>query len=142
MLGEAAESAVAQTYRDVKRRTVEELPKGPPRSGLLEREDVMTRTESARQRVQHLLYAAIDELNETLPLDGRVEKSPTTVLFGEASTLESLALVNLIVSIEQKLLETYTVSLGLAESLMEDPQRGLPETVDGLSDHIVARMEN
>ena len=102
----------------------------------------MTASESVGQRVQHVLYAAIDELNESLPVDGRVDKSRATVLFGQASTLDSLALVNLIVSIEQKLLETFSASRGLAESLMQDPQRGLPATVDGLSDHILARMEN
>ncbi len=102
----------------------------------------MTAPESAKQRVQHVLYAAIDELNESLPVEGRVAKSPATVLFGEASALDSLALVNLIVSIEQKLLETFAASLGLAESLMQDPHGGLPETVDGLSDHILAHTEN
>ena len=87
----------------------------------------------SKERVMQLIYDAIDELNPTLAPDRQVEKAPTTILFGEGSTLESLGLVSLIVGTEQRVADDLGVTITLvnekAMSLRNSPFR----TVDTLA---------
>ncbi len=62
-----------------------------------------------------MIYSAIDEVNERLPAEERLDKSIDTILFGESGRLDSLGLVNLIVAIEQKIEEEYGITVVLAE---------------------------
>ncbi len=44
------------------------------------------------KKLTQLLFEVVDELNEQLPKDKRLEQSLNTVLFGETGTLDSLGL--------------------------------------------------
>ncbi len=50
-----------------------------------------------------LIYEAVDEINGQLAPAARLEKSPATALVGEASKLDSLAFINLLVAIEDRI---------------------------------------
>lgn len=69
------------------------------------------------EKVLQTVMDAIDELNEQLPKGEKVEKSPDTVLFGSEGSLDSLRLVSLITTIEQKIEETSGVNAALLEEI-------------------------
>ena len=75
---------------------------------------------TTQERVTQALHAAIDEVNLQLPVDGQIETADSTLLTGEGGALDSLALMNLIVQVEEKLEEAdIGVSLSDDDDLLE-----------------------
>lgn len=75
-----------------------------------------------------LIYEAVDEINGQLAPPAKLEKSPATVLLGEASTLDSLAFVNLLVAIEDRISRAGGPAIGLLDEVSrtdETPLRTL-----------------
>jgi D-alanine--poly(phosphoribitol) ligase subunit 2 len=72
-------------------------------------------TEQAKTAITNCIYETIDELNDQLGDDAQIKKSPETLLFGEQGCLDSLGLVNLVSTAEQKLEEALNVSIPLAD---------------------------
>ena len=71
------------------------------------------------ERVLRAIFSAIDDVNIQLAKDQQLEKSVGTVLFGQSGKLDSLGLINLIVTTEQKIEEEYGAVITLAnESAM------------------------
>jgi len=89
-----------------------------------------------KDQVLEVLYAALEELNEQLPEEHRLEKSKNTVLFGEAGKLDSLGLVNLIVLVEQKIEETFGRPVTLADERAMSERNSPFRTVDTFADYI------
>lgn len=67
------------------------------------------------ERVLQVLYRAVDRVNEQLPKDRPLDKSPQTVLFGKHGRLDSLGLVSFIVEVEQELEDEFGVGITLAD---------------------------
>jgi acyl carrier protein len=67
------------------------------------------------KNIVEMIFTTIDELNELLPPAQQLEKSVDTVVFGADGKLDSLGLVTLIVAVEQKIMETFNVTLTLAD---------------------------
>lgn len=74
------------------------------------------------QEILALAYEAIDEVNRQLPPDNRIEKSPTTPLLGDGSTLDSLSLISFLVAFEEALEEAH----GIRHDLLDDRFLGDP----------------
>jgi hypothetical protein len=91
--------------------------------------------------VIEIIFSAIDELNQQLPQPQRLAKSVDTPLAGESATLDSVALVNLIVITEQKLEDHFNVSLSLAEDGLGSTEEGPFQCVGTLGDHISLLLE-
>ena len=74
------------------------------------------------ERVLHAMFKAMDEVNQMLPKEQRLEKSVDTVILGNQGTLDSLGLVNLIVAIEQKIEEEFGVTIIMTDEkiILED----------------------
>ena len=95
----------------------------------------------AREGIIDVLYLAIDELNQGLAPDARIDKSPQTPLFGDGASLDSLGLVNLVLTAEQKLSVAFDTQLTLAQSLLSEEGANPPATVGALADFITALLE-
>jgi len=67
------------------------------------------------QEIQAIIFAAIDELNVQREAERQLEKSLDTRLFGKDANVDSLDLVNLIVSVEAALAERFDVTVTLAD---------------------------
>ncbi len=65
--------------------------------------------------IVELILTTIDEVNELLPADRQLERSVDTVVFGGDGKLDSLGLVTFIVAVEQKIAETFNVTVTLAD---------------------------
>lgn len=65
------------------------------------------------ERLTEILFSSIDELNRELGKSQQLEKSLSTVLFGENGGLDSLAVVSLQMILEEKLGEAFDTDLTL-----------------------------
>jgi hypothetical protein len=64
-------------------------------------------------RLLLLLYEVVDEINQGRAPELTLGKSPDTMLMGSSAKLDSLGIVNLIVSVEDKVQQTFGRRLNL-----------------------------
>jgi acyl carrier protein len=95
----------------------------------------------SEERVRAAIYRAVDEMNEQLPPDRRLEKSPQTSLFGKGGHLDSLGLVGFIIEVEQKIEEEFGVSLTLADERAMSQQHSPFMTLDALSGYVALLLK-
>jgi acyl carrier protein len=69
----------------------------------------------SNDRVAAAIYKAVDAFNEQSETKHQLNKSPATVLFGKGGQLDSLALVTLIIEVEEKVADELGVSIVLAD---------------------------
>jgi acyl carrier protein len=87
------------------------------------------------EAVYRAIYAAIDDTNPSLPADAQLEKTPETVLFGDGSSLNSLALVNLIVAVEEGVERELGVAITLADERAMSAKQSPFRTVRSLAEY-------
>ncbi len=94
-----------------------------------------------RERIICAVYESVEDLNGQLPRSQRLAKAPGTPLIGPGATLESLGLVNLIATTQQKIEEIFGARLTLAdgELLAAGPQPVL--TLGGFIDYIETTLD-
>lgn len=87
--------------------------------------------------VEKLILNALENLNEELPADRKVNIRPDTVLFGLNAELDSLSLVSLVVEVESAINSRLGLDISLAdERAMSRPV--LPfSNVQTLKDYIL-----
>jgi acyl carrier protein len=91
-------------------------------------------------RVLHIVYSALFELNLQLPKSEHLEKSPSTVLVGTGG-LDSLTLSNFIVITEQMLEQSLGCKIDLTRGDPFSPTTGHFRTVSSLATYISALMQ-
>jgi acyl carrier protein len=96
--------------------------------------------ENIRNKIIELIFSAINEVNQQLPPENRLLKNEESVIAGEDGKFDSLAFLNLIVSVEGRVDTALRTSVALASGLME-LDRTPPRTVGELADFIIARLE-
>jgi len=89
------------------------------------------------QKVESTIFRAIDEINRQLEPEKRVEKTRDTALLGGSSKLDSLGLINFIVTVEQKVEEEFGIAITLAsdEAVFQKNSK-LLNSVGTLADYI------
>jgi len=95
-----------------------------------------------KKDVSELIFYAIDEVNEQLPFEMRLEKTDNEKIYGDSGKLDSLGIVNLITEIE-KIIE---LNLGQSliifdENLLSKKENPL-ETVGTLINYISTLLNN
>jgi acyl carrier protein len=91
----------------------------------------------SKEKIIQTIYDAIDEVNETLAEEERLEKLPDTLLAGENGNLDSLGLINFIVEVEGRIQKDFGLALNLIEAL-ESPQKPMT-SIDRLVEFIEAQ---
>jgi acyl carrier protein len=91
--------------------------------------------------VLQLLYDSVDEINQELPHDRQLQKTPDTILYGQSGSLDSLGLVHLIVAIEQNLEEAFAKTIILADEKAMSQQRSPFRTIGTLGDYVAQLLE-
>lgn len=87
------------------------------------------------------IFSAINELNQMLPKEKQIEKSVNAVLFGKKGKLDSLGLVSLIVSLEQKIEEEYGATITIAGEASMSLNNSPFETIETLTAYITSLLE-
>lgn len=93
------------------------------------------------EKIVQAVMEAIDELNGQLPKEEKLEKSVDTVLFGNGSNLDSLRLVSLVTTVEQKIEEKFGATVTLLDdiSTLEDDNPFM--TVSSLAAYVASILE-
>ena len=93
------------------------------------------------EKIITVINNSIDELNQQLSEQDRLEKSLDTNLFGGNSILDSLGLINLIVAVEQNIEDEFDISLTLADERAMSQRHSPFRTVGSLVDYISMLFE-
>jgi len=93
------------------------------------------------EKILAVIYRAVDEVNEGLAEDEQMEKSPSTALYGKASKLDSLGLVNLIVSAEQELADEFDVTITLADEKAMSQKNSPFLSIESLANYVASLLE-
>lgn len=96
---------------------------------------------SLRERVMATLYEAIDEFNGFQPPERQLEKSPETVLLGPQARLDSLGLVSLIITIEQRIASDFDVAATIASEKAFSLRNSPFATVNSLGTYITELLK-
>ena len=83
-----------------------------------------------------IILASIDEVNAARPAADRIKPEVETVLFGPEGTLDSLGLVELIVTIEERANREFGVGVSLASDQALSQARSPFHTVRSLSEFL------
>ena len=76
--------------------------------------------------ISRLIYETIDEINEQSPPDRKIGKSEQTVIVGEGSALDSLGIINFLVSLEERVAAFTGRSVNLLDDdVLSDPAHPL-----------------
>ena len=90
--------------------------------------------EITRDAILETIYAAIEAVNETLREGRKLKLSEETLLYGPGAVLDSMALVSLVVEVEQILFENFDLEVSLIDekalSQKESPFRRVKSLVD------------
>ena len=89
-----------------------------------------------RKTIENLIINAVKEINEQLPQEQQLDPSAKTVLFGKDGKLDSLGLVNLLVTIEQNIEDVFDVSITIADERAMSQKRSPFRTIGTLADYI------
>jgi|APFre7841882793_1041355.scaffolds.fasta_scaffold110214_1 acyl carrier protein len=92
---------------------------------------------SIETQVNQILFDAIEEINEELPPHQKIKADHSTQLFGRKGALDSLTLVKLIVTAEQKVLETLNIAINLANERAMSQKNSPFKSVESLANYIV-----
>lgn len=98
-------------------------------------------TVTTKGKVLQAILEGIEEANQVLHREARLEKSEAAVLMGESGQMDSLGLVNLIVAIEQKIEEGFHVSVNLADDEAMSLRANPFSTVGTLADYITTLLD-
>jgi len=94
-----------------------------------------------KERIIRVIFKALDEVNQLLPKEARLEKSVDAVLFGTSSSLDSLGFVNLIVAVEQGIEDIFEIKIALADERAMTQKNNPFKTIGTLADYIAMRFE-
>ena len=92
---------------------------------------------SVETQVDEALFAAIKEINDQLPPNQKRKADTATLLFSGEGALNSLTLVNLIVTAEQKVGEILNISITLADERALSQKNSPFKSVESLANYIV-----
>lgn len=89
-----------------------------------------------RDKITKVVFAAIDELNSSLPEGDRINKTLDEILIGSSGKMDSLGMINLIVAVEQKIEEEFKETVSLANDNAMSAQNSPFKTVGSLIDYV------
>ena len=98
------------------------------------------------EELTQLIVSATRELSAEQGLAAPAELGPATRLFGEAGLLDSMALVSLVIAVEQAIEEKYQVTIALADekalSQRSSPYRTIGSLVAYAAGELAARRKH
>jgi acyl carrier protein len=96
-------------------------------------------TPLSAERIRAILIEAVDEVNLQLPKEKKLRKADETTLTGEGTVLDSLTLMSLLVSVEEKVASESGLELSLADEAANATDATPLETLGTLRQFILSR---
>ena len=95
-----------------------------------------------RADIEKLVFAAAEELNASLPEDRRIPVEAETRLIGEGGRLDSIGLVDLILSVEQKVGDAGGGAITIADEKAFSQKRSPFLSLGTLTDYVATLVES
>jgi len=89
-----------------------------------------------RDDILKVIYDAVDDLNQQLPENDKLEKSLDQDLYGMSGDLDSLGLVNLVVATEQYVEESLDVLISLTDERAMSQKNSPFRTIGTLAEFV------
>ena len=93
------------------------------------------------EKVIGLIFNVVDEINQQLSKNNQLKKSTETILFGKSGILDSLGLVNFIVSTEQKIEEEFGTAISLTDEKAMSQKNSPFKSIGTLADYIISILK-
>ena len=93
------------------------------------------------EKVIGLIFNVVDEINQQLSKNNQLKKSTETILFGKSGILDSLGLVNFIVSTEQKIEEEFGTTISLTDEKAMSQKNSPFKSIGTLADYIISILK-
>lgn len=97
-------------------------------------------TSPTPQDIERTTLAVLARMNELLPTAERVHYEADTVLMGDGGTLDSLAIANFIVAMEEAVENNHHRSVSLSDQDLTDLFASNSVTVRSFAEHLSARI--
>ena len=92
--------------------------------------------ERRKEQIADLVHRTVDELNEELEDNVKLEKAAETVLYGRGSTIDSMTLVSFIVAVEENIRREFGLSVTLANEKAMSMERSPFRTMDSVIGYV------
>ena len=93
------------------------------------------------KKIINIIYISIDEINEFLDDNSKIAKNENTILFDSDNGLDSLSFFNLVLAIEKKISEDYSVKIILTDIDDLDNDNNPFKTVRSTAQYIVNKIK-
>ena len=90
---------------------------------------------NVKAKLVSMILLACEELNSTLETPVDVAKGANAPLYGSDGALDSLALVSLVIAVEQAINDEFNVTVGLADERAMSRRNSPFKTVESLADY-------
>tara|TARA_B100001250_G_C19748582_1_gene766576 strand:- start:228 stop:521 length:294 start_codon:yes stop_codon:yes gene_type:complete len=90
-----------------------------------------------RNKIENIIYEVLNEMDTSK----KITKSNSTILFGKNGLLDSLDLVNLLVTIEQNIEDEFNIALIIADERAMSHKRSPFRTIMSLIDYVTMLVE-
>ena len=95
-----------------------------------------------RTDVEKIVFTAVEELNASLPEDRRVPVAAETRLIGEGGSLDSIGLVDLILSVETKVSDAGGGAITIADEKAFSQKQSPFLSLGTLTDYVTSLLSN
>jgi len=95
---------------------------------------------SANPSVVEAINSAVDDLNEVLDPEERLDKAPDVALIGKDARVDSLGLVNLIVLVEEKIQQRFGVGITLVDERAMSQSKSPFRTLGSLAEFVEEQL--
>jgi len=89
-----------------------------------------------KNKIIEIIYNIVDEINSESSSEEKIQKSLDTVLYGGNNNLDSLGLVDFIVSVEQKIEDVLKTTIDLTDDRAMSQKQSPFRTIGSLVDYI------
>lgn len=92
-------------------------------------------------KILEVIYEVVDQMNAVSPADRQIPKQPEAALYGEKAVLDSLGLVNFVVTTETRLRRNLALQISLTDDRALSQKRSPFRTIESLVEYISALAE-
>ena len=89
-----------------------------------------------KEKILDAVYDAVREINDQIGEDQQLALSKDTIFVGDGSRLDSIGLINLIVTVEQNIEDIFDISLTLADEKALSQEQSPFRTVGSLVEYV------
>jgi len=92
-------------------------------------------------RVLRVIFEVVDELNEQFSNTHKLQKDRDTVLFGKSGKLDSLDMINLMVTTEEKLSDEFGMVISITDERAMSQANSPFRTIGTLADYVATLLQ-